>query len=323
MNAPVRRRTPRAGQRGVALITAVLMVALATILAVNVSFRGMLDQRRTATLFALDQGFEIALGAEAWAADFLRRDAQDSKTDHLGEVWARPLPPLPIEGGTVEGRLDDQQGLFNLNNLVFADGTTNPEGVKQLERILTVLNIEPAWATAMADWIDQDAQPGFPDGAEDSVYTGQTPPYLTANMPITRASELLVLAGFGAERSARLKPYVTALPVGTTLNVCTAPGIVLDALSETSREFGLNPENLATRRKEACFPTLEDLRGSMGDDAFNKVKNSLSESSSYFRATVWVTIGTTQFTLYSLLARGGGGAGGGTVRPALRSFGSE
>ena len=323
MSAAVKWRAARAAQRGVALITAVLMVALATILAVNVSFRGMLDQRRTATMFALDQGYEIALGAEAWAADFLVRDLRDSKTDHLGETWARPMPPLPIEGGTVEGRIDDQQGRFNLNNLVFPDGTTNPAAVKQLERILQVLNIEPAWASTMADWIDQDAQPGFPDGAEDSVYTGQTPPYLTANMPITRASELLVLAGFGAERYARLKPYVTALPVGSKLNVCTAPGLVLDALSENTREFGLNAEDLANRRKEACFPTLEDLRGSLGDEEFNKVKDSLSESSSYFRATVWVTIGTTQFTLYSLLARGGGGPGGGAVRPVLRSFGSE
>jgi general secretion pathway protein K len=63
-------------QRGVALITAVLMVALATMLAVDVGFRGFLDQRRAGTLFALDQGFQVALGAEAWAADFLKKDLQ-------------------------------------------------------------------------------------------------------------------------------------------------------------------------------------------------------------------------------------------------------
>ncbi len=302
-----------------ALITAVLIVALATILAVNVSFRGMLDQRRSATLFALDQGYLIALGAEGWAADILRRDLQDSKTDHLGESWAQPLPPLPIDGGTVEGRLEDLQGRFNLNNLVHADGTTNPDAVKQLERLLAVLEIEPAWAAAMADWIDEDTQPGFPDGAEDSVYTGQNPAHLAANMPVTRASEIMVLPGFGAERYARLRPYVTALPVGVPLNVCTAAGIVLDALSENTREFGLDPEDLAKRRKDTCFPTLEELRGSLGDEEFDKVKNSLTESSSFFRTTVWVTIGTTQFTLYSLLARGASGP----VRPYLRSFGSE
>jgi len=308
-------------QRGVALIMAVLIVALATILAVNVTFRGMVDQRRSANLFALDQGFEVALGAEAWAADILRKDAQDSQTDHFGEIWAKSLSALPIDEGvgTVEGRIEDMQGRFNLNNLVFSDGTTNEKAVKQLERILGMLEIEPTWATAMADWIDSDIQPGFPDGAEDTVYTGLDPPHLTANMPITRASELMVLPEFGADRFRRLQPYVTALPVGTRLNVCTAPGIVLDSLSESQRQFSLDPADLAKRRKDACFPTLDELRGTLDQANFDLVKDTLSESSTYFRTTVWVTIGTTQFTLYSLLARGGAG----TVRPVLRSFGAE
>ena len=308
-------------QRGVALIMAVLIVALATILAVNVTFRGMVDQRRAANLFALDQGFEVALGAEAWAADILRKDAQDSQTDHYGEIWAKSLSALPIDEGvgTVEGRIEDMQGRFNLNNLVFSDGTTNETAVKQLERMLGMLDIEPTWATAMADWIDSDVQPGFPDGAEDSVYTGLDPPHLAANMPITRASELMVLPEFGADRFRRLQPYITALPVGTRLNVCTAPGIVLDSLSESQRQFSLDPEDLAKRRMEACFPTLDDLRGTLDQAEYEQIKDTLSESSSYFRTTVWVTIGTTQFTLYSLLARGGAG----TVRPVLRSFGAE
>jgi general secretion pathway protein K len=281
----------------------------------------MMDQRRSANLFALDQGFEVALGAEAWAADILQQDARDSQTDHFGETWAKSLPPLPIDEGVgvVEGRLEDLQGRFNLNNLVFADGTTNAKAVAQLERILTMLDIEPTWATAMADWVDADVQPGFPDGAEDTVYLGLDPPHLTANMPITRASELMALPEFGGERYRRLAPYITALPVGTKLNVCTSSGIVLDSLSETQRQFSLNPQDLAQRRKDVCFPTLEDLRGTLGQADYDQIKDTLSESSTYFRATVWVTIGTTQFTLYSLLARGGGG----TVRPVLRSFGAE
>jgi general secretion pathway protein K len=319
-----RRRQPPQGrghQHGVALITAVLIVALATILAINVTFQGMVDQRRSANLFALDQGFQVALGAEAWAADILKRDAQNSQTDHFGETWAQSLAALPIDEGvgTVEGRLDDMQGRFNLNNLVFADGTTNEKAVKQLERILAMLDLEPAWATAIADWIDSDIQPGFPDGAEDSVYTGMNPPHLAANMPITRPSELMVLPDFGAERYRRLAPYVTVLPVGSKLNVCTAPGVVLDSLSENQRQFSLNPQDLQTRRKDTCFPSLQDLSGTLGQAEYDAVKDTLSESSSYFRATVWVTIGTTQFTLYSLLARGGAGA----VRPVLRSFGAE
>ena len=312
------RRMP-GRQRGIALITAVLMVALATMLAVGVVYRGVLDQRRTATMFAMDQAWEIALGAEAWAADFLQRDLQQSQGDNLSETWAQPLPPLPVEGGSVAGRLVDLQGRFNLNNLVFADGTPNPDAIAQFSRILVALDLEPNWASIMADWIDLDTQPGFPDGAEDNVYLGQAPPYLAANMPITRASEIMALPGFGPERWAKLKPYVAALPVGTTLNVCTAPGIVLDSLSEGVVEFGRSPEELAKRRGDGCFPSLNDLRGALGDTDYDKLKDGLSESSSYFGATVWVTIGTTDFTLYSLLVRGQGGL----VRPQLRSFGTE
>lgn len=307
-------------QRGVALIMAVLIVALATILAVNVAFRSVLDQRRSATLFGSDQAFEIALGAEALAAEGLRRDAQNSQTDHLGEAWAKPVI-LPIDDGigTVEGRLEDMQGRFNLNNLVFPDGTPNPTAIKQFERILVMAGLEGDWATTMADWIDEDIDPGFPNGAEDTTYTGQNPPHLAANMPVTRISEMLQLPGFTPDRFAKIKPYIAALPVGAKLNVCTAPGIVLDALSEAERQFSLNPDYLKQQRQAVgCFPKLTDLQATLGAAEYDKVKNSLAETSSYFGATIWVTIGTTDFTLYSLLARGGSGQ----VRPILRSIGT-
>lgn len=312
----------RARQRGVALITAVLMVALATILAVDVGFRGYLDQRRAMTLFALDQGYEVGLGAEAWAADILRTDSRESpQTDHPAEVWATPIPSLPIDGGEIEGQLEDMQGRFNLNGLLRADGTVDREAVAQLERLLEALDLEPRWASFIADWIDADTNPGFPDGAEDGVYSGQSPPFRPANMPITRTSELLVLPEFGLERYLILEPYVTALPVGTPLNVCSASGIVLDSLgTDTSnREFGGDPEHTAQMREERCFPTLNDLKPVLGEARFNELQERLSERSSYFQATVWVTIGTTQFTLYSLLYRTNNG---GFVRPVLRSFGS-
>ncbi|MEQ1581957.1 MAG: type II secretion system minor pseudopilin GspK [Steroidobacteraceae bacterium] len=306
-------------EHGVALITAVLMVALATILAVNVGFRGYLEQRRSMTLFALDQGYEVALGAEAWAADILRADKRDSKTDHGAEIWATPIPPLPIDGGELEGRLEDQQGRFNLNNLLRADGKANPQALAQFERILVALNLETRWAGMIVDWIDADANPNFPDGAEDGVYLGESPPFRTANMPITRVSELLSLPDFGLERYQKLLPYVTALPSGTPLNVCTAPGIVIDALSDGVQSFSTDLKHLADMRADKCFPNLNDLRAAIGQAAFDGMKESLSEQSSYFGATVWVTIGTTQFTLYSLLHR----TDAGLVRPVLRSFGTD
>lgn len=317
--------TPVSRQRGVALITAILVVALATILAVNVGFNGYLDQRRTATTFAIDQAFEVALGGEAWAADTLRRDGQRSnKTDDFTEEWATPIPPIPIEGGVFEGYLEDMQGRFNLNSLVTPAGNgfvVNQDAVERFARLLEFLNLEPKWANIIADWIDSDTSEGFPDGAEDPTYTGLDPPYRTANMPITRTSELLAIADFGLERYRRLEPFVTALPIGTPINLCTASPELLDALVEGRREFTLAPENTAELRKERCYPDKEEFENPISAEARQKLNegNVIDVKSSYYRATIWVTLGSTRFTLYSLLYRDNGTK---LVRPILRSHGT-
>lgn len=316
----------RGRQRGVALITAVLVVALATILAVSVGFKGYLDQRRTATAFALDQSLQIALGGEAWAADVLRRDGQrSSKTDDFTEEWATPIPPIPIENGEFQGQLEDMQGRFNLNNLVTSqDGMLRVDtaALERFTRLLELLELEEKWAAIIADWIDTDIEAGFPSGAEDPAYTGLTPPYRTANMPITRVSELLAIADFGPERYRTLEPFVTALPVGTRINLCTAPPEVLDALIDGQTEYTLARENTAEIRKQRCFPDRRDFQQRLsGLSAQQKetLEAMIGERSSWFRATIWVTIGTTRYTLYSLLYRNDGTN---LVRPILRSAGT-
>ena len=313
-------------QRGVALIMAVLIVALATMLAASVSFKGYLDQRRSANAFAMDQGYEVALGGEAWAADSLRRDKQQSsKTDDFTEEWATPIPPIPIEGGEFEGQLEDMQGRFNLNSLVAPQQNgklaTDTAAVERFQRLLELLEMEPKWANIIADWIDTDVQPNFPDGAEDPTYTGLTPPYRTANMPLTRASELLALAGFGLDRYRKLEPFVTALPIGTTINLCTASPELLDALVAGRRQFTLARDNTTETRKQRCFPNKQDYESGLSATEKQELVAGkvIDQTSSYFRSTIWVTIGTTQFTLYSLLYRSGNN---GLVRPILRSHGT-
>jgi len=313
-------------QRGIALITAVLIVALATILAIQVGFNGYLDQRRGATAFALDQGFEVAVGAEAWAADILIQDKKQSKgatndVDDFTEAWATPIPPIPIDGGEVQGQLEDMQGRFNLNNLVKVDQSgklvVEPNAEKRLRRLLKIVGLEEKWASAIVDWIDTDLQPDGNDGAEDSVYSSLAPPYRTPNMPITRSSELLAIAGFGLERFQKLEPFVTALPIGTKINTCTAPFEVLDSMLD-HQEWNLARQSNTEARKQRCFPTEKEFKASLTSQAEkDELGDSVSQNSSYFRASIWVTIGTTQFTLYSLLKRDNT-----QVRPILRSFGT-
>jgi general secretion pathway protein K len=320
-----RHRRTHNRQRGVALIMAVLIVALATMLAASVSFKGYLDQRRSANTFALDQGFEVALGGEAWAADSLRRDKQQSsKTDDFTEEWATPIPPIPIEGGQFEGQLEDMQGRFNLNSLVTLEGGQfkfDQAAIDRFERLLELLELETKWARIIADWIDTDIQPNFPDGAEDPTYTGLSPPYRTANMPMTRASELLAITGFGLERYRKLEPFVTALPIGTSINLCTASPELLDALVAGRRQFTLARDNTMETRKQRCFPSKQDYESGLSADEKTELVQGkiIDQTSSYFRSTIWVTIGTTQYTLYSLLYRSGNN---GLVRPILRSHGT-
>lgn len=315
-------------QRGVALITAVLIVALATILAVSVGFKGYLDQRRAATLFSLDQGFEVAMGAEAWAADILRQDRiGGSKTDDFTEAWATPIPPIPVDGGEVAGQLEDMQGRFNLNSLVKLENNVlvkDEAAVRRFKNLLEILELEDKWADLMVDWLDSDIEPGFPDGAEDNVYTSLSPAYRPPNMRITRTSELLALAGFDLERYQRLEPFVAALPATTPINLCTAPPEVLDSLTTGQREFTQAKDNAAELRKQRCYPSLQEFESRLSAEQKQQLIGSgdnkvYGEGSSYFRATIWVTIGTTQFTLYSLLYRADGSN---LVRPILRSFGS-
>lgn len=306
-------------QRGVALITAILLVAMATVLATRIGSRGAIDQRRAAALMLREQAYQIGLGAEAWAGEILREDAQKGQEDSLNEPWAMPLPALPVEGGSVEGNLDDLQGRFNLNNLVTPDGQPNLFAVGHLQRLLEALQLEPKWAQLLVDWIDPDTLRSFPDGAEDGEYLMAQPPYRAANTYLTSTSELLALPGFGAERYRVLAPYVAALPHGTKLNVCTAPGIVIDTLSPKFREFSADPVQLAKNRLRGCFPTVADLSSSFSAEVWADVNSRVEQRSSWFRLTTRVTLGGTEVTLYSLLERNGVGGS----RAALRTFGTD
>jgi len=324
-------RGGRRQQRGVALIIALILVALATVLATKLSFDGFLELRRTTGMMAAEQALHFGMGAEALAADVLIQDLQTSaQYTTLAGPWAQATQPLPItpdnnpEGepiGTMQGALEDMQGRFNLNTLarIGADGVTeDPLPLQQFQRLLVSVGIEPRWAGLARDWLDQDDAVGNPDGAEDSVYTSQTPPYRTGNWPMMSPSELMNLPGFGADRYRKIAPYVTALPnANTKINLCTAPALVLESLAEgLNGEWSNSPAVLSNGRKSGCFPDVQTFNNVAGPKALANM-NPVGTQSSYFLLTTRVTLGTTEFTLYSLLYRGSS-----KITPLLRSFGT-
>ena len=314
-----RERRPPHAQRGIALLVAILLVALGTILAAAIAYENAMTFRRGVATYAFDQALLVQEGAEALAAYGLRL-AQKSDPQHTyaSEGWAAPVGPFEVvPGAMLTAQLEDLQGRFNLNNLVKQDGTPDQVQLAAFQQLLVMLGLEPKWGGYVVDWIDRDIVPSVPDGAEDSVYMGQTPPYRTPNRYITSASELLALPGFGRDRYVALSPYVTALPYGVKLNVCTAKALVLDAFLGHG-DFSSDVEGLAKNRTAAqgCFPKLSDYQAAADSATWTKISPLLQMTSSYFRLTSLIAIGSTEFNLYSLLLQDPTGQ----VRPILRSY---
>jgi general secretion pathway protein K len=302
-------------ERGAALLTAILIVAIATILATNLLWLATLDQRRTASAIATDQGLLYAQGAEAWVGDILRQDLEDSPDyDHLGELWASEIPPLPIDGGFITGQIEDMQGRFNLNNLVTPRGEEDPLMVAQFERLLMLVDIDPQVAGAVVDWLDPDVEPRFPYGGEDAAYSNTNPQYRTANSMMTSTSELMAISGFDRESYDRIRPFVATLPRGTRLNVNTASAVVLASLSD---ELTLPmAESLVNDRGLAEFASVQTtFQGLVSEEMLPRI-DGVSE---HFMLTGTVTIGDTALTMRSLLQRNNSGI----TRLLFRSFGVE
>jgi general secretion pathway protein K len=307
-------------QRGVILISALIVTALAAVVAATLFFDTGLSARRTAASFSLDQALQIGQGAEALAAQILSDDT--GQTDTPQDDWAQPVEPVEVDTGiTLEAMLVEQNGRFNLNSLVSADGTPNENAMKVFQRLLQLAELDVRFADAIADWIDPDTQPG-PSGAEDGFYLSQTPPHRTGNLGITSLSELMQLPGLTPGMYETLKQHVTALPASVrSINVCMADGIVLDALfalhedDQMHQEYStLSAEELAERRQGDCYPQRSVLTS--GQPAMAAMA---AERSSWFVLQTWVSIGTSQFALYSLMQR----EGAGQVRTITRSLGTE
>jgi len=231
-------------QHGVALITALLVVALATVAAVGMASRQQLDIRRTGNLLHSEQAYAYLLGAESWARVVLANDLKNNQTDSANDDWANK-PVSVVEGGMITGTVRDAQALFNLNSLV-AGGQADDPAIERYRHLLEALDLPVELIDPLVDWMDADVNVRFPDGAEDQAYLLLQPPYRTANQPLADISELRLVRGYEPEVIEVLRPHVIALPVPTPINVNTAPATVLRSLAPQLSE--IDGANLVSAR---------------------------------------------------------------------------
>ncbi|MEJ2060696.1 MAG: type II secretion system minor pseudopilin GspK [Gammaproteobacteria bacterium] len=299
------------GQRGVALLTALLIVAILTTVSVYLAWDQTLAIRRTQDLVAQGRAYALCLGAEAWAAQTLADNARKHPgVVDLKQSWASPMLPVSVGDAQVVGQLEDLQGRFNLNNLVAGQQVIGTSRMR-LARLLEMFKATPGLVDAVIDWIDPNDIPTGSDGAEDGYYLGLQPPYRAANNAFIAASTLRVVRGFDAKLTNALAPYVVALPSGTAINVNTAPAPVL-------RSLGLSADRaqaIIKQRNNKPFTALAQFLASptLSGQSFDSAR--LGVTSDYFLLHVQATIGRARATLYSVLQI----EDNGTVRVLMRS----
>ncbi len=293
---------PRHRQRGLALITAMLVVAIVATIAAFLSLGQQVWLRQVQNLFDRSQADSMRHASLDWIAMLLARDAKDNKTDHLGELWAKSFPPLPFEGGTITVSISDAQARFNLNNLVRGGQPSAPD-IGVFQQLLRLLALEPALTDALIDWLDPDSQTR-PGGAEDTEYLSGQHPYRSANQLLTSVDELRLVKGFDAKIIEKLRPHVVALPVQTTINANTASDIVLAALFP-NMSLPVAQQIVQARENQPFTDNAQVLQRLPPNQ--NPPQAGYGVATSYFLVQVEIGYGRWRRTTLALIERPAGG----------------
>jgi general secretion pathway protein K len=246
---PIPRR-----QCGVALITVMLVVFIATVIATELATRVNFHIQRASHQHAQAQAYQFALGGEELIRQLLYQDNEKTSYDHLNESWSALEPQYAFEQGQLTIKVQDLHARLNINNLLNNKSKINNEVFQQFQRLFELLSLEPSLLSVLVDWLDKDTTPIAQD-SEDSGYLSLEKPYRAANAPLVHLSELALLKGWDHDTVTTLAPFITALPEKTLINVNTAPAEVLAALVKGLPLLGA--ESLVASRGKDGFDTMD------------------------------------------------------------------
>lgn len=292
-------------QRGVALLVALLVVALATMLIAGLLARGELAFARTRNALRAAQAEAYAQGLEHYAVQVLLETWQEP--DSRGSPWAMPLPPQTVPGGVISAAMRDLGGCFNLNNL--GPGVAGRADWQRLfEGLLGQLGLDARLAAAVAAWQDPAAS------GEDGRYLAATPPHRAHQGPFAHVSELRLVAGVDGAVYARLLPQVCALSPGTRLNINTAGLPLLLALG-----LGRADAERVWQQGQAQFSDVASFIREARTPRLVLPENFLDTRSDWFLARGEVVLDDIPFTFFSVIQR----AEGSGIQVVARSVGSD
>lgn len=219
------------------------------------------------------------------------------------------MPSFPVEDGSVSGKLLDESGKFNLNNLVKADGNQVDDSARRwFEKLLQRVGLPAELSQAVIDWQDTNDEVTGAMGAESSYYQGLDPAYLTPNTKFHSIEELKLVRGFEGKNYDLIKPYVTALPEQTKVNMNTAPALLLASI-DPKVDFKAIEQQLKIKETELThFNNVDDLwklSAFSGIDEQSKTDAAslLDSKSNYFTAQIEVMLSERKRQFNSLMMR--------------------
>ena len=239
-------------QRGVALLTILLLVVSITIVAGSMLASQKIAIRRSGVVVTQDQLLQDIDAGKQLAVTIIRADNQLNDTDSAQDIWAQSLPPYTLGSHSITVELRDEASRFNINNL-YHNGQVDSTALAIFQRLLLQLNLEPEIASAVLDWQDADNEVYKDGGDESSVYANTALP----NQPFVSAAQLQSVRGVDAEVLATLRPYITAVPYYLPININTASPVLLAALMEQASTEQM--QAVMTRRELQVLTAVTEL----------------------------------------------------------------
>lgn len=298
---------PKADERGIALLLALLVLTLLTALILEFDAEARREYRAAAT-FRDDYKASMLTRAAVQATravlaqDLLREKMTGQKYDGPTDIWAMPIKSYPIGDGFLTAQIKDESGKVNLNDLASTSGgeLEQKKKVFRVKRLFELLKISPNLVDTLIDWIDQDEAPQ-PAGAESLYYQSLKPAYRSANAPLSGLGDLRLIKGFTPDIIERIEPYVTTFPLegGGPVNLNTADPIVIQTLDPSITQT-IAMEIVQGRP----YKTKVELdRVSSFQEIGRTLRNDYDIRSDYFSARLAVTINETTKTSFVVLRR--------------------
>ena len=246
-------------QRGVALLTILLLVVSITVVAGAMLASQKIAIRRSGLLFDQNQLLQDIDAGQQLAVTMIRADANLNDTDSTQDIWAKPVPPYTLGTHSIGIEMRDEASRFNINNL-YQNGAVDTAALAVFQRLLTQLNLAPDIAIAVLDYQDADSEVYQDGGDESTVYNQQSNSSADNDLPnqrLVNIDQLQNVKGINVEVLAVLRPYITVVPHYLPINMNTASPVILAALIDgaTSQQM----QTIVDLREKQVFESIDEI----------------------------------------------------------------